>query len=265
VFIPAIIISAVISALITIFANDKLGFNVSTNPAMGTQMIINFFIFLGDLKQFFHYSENPLQYLFSITMISAVLIAVNFYFMKFISSSIQLNLHYNRSQFVVNSFHTTLIVASWNGICYFSIVLALFLTPMFLYWIFILWIQKKNIITSLAVIFRNNWIFPIFGIFLISLLFSCLLFMLLSSPLLFTYLHILNMNLSLDKETIYKMVKVLLCFNALLGFCFIFPVFYIGTGFTYFSICEKENAVSLKQRIRNFGEKNNKFSFGQDV
>ncbi len=158
-------------------------------------------------------------------------------------------------------FRVAVIVFLFNTIFYlpgfFAILIALCVSPFFILWLFIRDYERRSLAGSFSRAFSVFNISPskTFGLFIMLGVIGVIYFFMVDSPFIWFYFEIINWNLSLNPETIRKIIVWALIFTSYLGINLIFPMILTGNSIVYFSLLEMNEANGLKDKIQTIANK----------
>ena len=137
-----------------------------------------------------------------------------------------------------------------NG--FFAFLLILFVTPFFILWLFTGYYERRDILTSLSRTFSVFNISPgkVYGLFIMLALIGLIYFFMVDSPFIYFYFEIINWNLSLDPDTVQKIISWIVILTSFLGINLIFPMILVGNSIVYFSLIEMNEANGLKDKVQ---------------
>lgn len=249
-------LAALYSVLFVIFYARDFEYTFDFTNENPFASLFNAFLFLGDLGQYFSYSSYPELMTVNIVVFS-IMSALGIHLWTLVAKKQKLTIKKN----IINFLKSVVVLAftsliTWtHPLLFFLLLIGVY--PIMMYWLFITQIDSVDIFTGLGRSFRmmGGKYFTLVGINLIFIVVSIIFLWLVSSPIVWLTVKVINMGLGLDPQVYWMALRTVLTFTSFLALGILFVMTFSGAGLFYYSSKEMIEAESLKQRIMRLGAK----------
>lgn len=177
-----------------------------------------------------HFKEKPLYYLANLVKI-------------IVATSI----------FVLLLKFTISAVDSFNILLLFP--LCLFIFPLVILWMYIMFKENTNMFASVSRLFsliKGNYGL-LLGLFFLLISISVLFYSIMDTVFIWFYFEVVGWNLSLEQETLNQIVIILLTFTSIFILNLVYTMIVTGLALLYHSLLEIQEAPTLRERIKQIG------------
>ncbi len=138
-----------------------------------------------------------------------------------------------------------------------NILLFISLFPFFLLTLFIAIKEECLFFSAIPRMFQllRNSLAQLLGSYFMMVFVSLVYYILVNSPLVYTYITALNWNLNLNFSERDALSNAIVLFTAITVFLFLIPLIGLAIGLLYFSLLEVNEAGGLKESIAQFEKK----------
>lgn len=254
VFILALPVTAVYTLAFILFFADDFHYSFNLYYDRPGDIFVNPFLYLGDVGQYFSYSNRPWLMIGNLLLFSS-LAALSAYYWKITSkkgkpSALETVTDFGKSLLVLS----LVSLITWVHPLLF-LALQVFLYPIFIMWLTTSHVEKKNIFSSLGRSFTllgGNY-FGLVGLSAIFTLLSILFLFLISSPIMWAFFGFMEWGFDLTEEQYWLVFKIVITLATFMALSFLFVMSYSGIALFYFSSKEIHEAEGLKEKIKKMG------------
>lgn len=203
--------------------------------------------FLASVFKIFDYQGNFQLFFMNIIAFSTLA----FYFLKLISRYVNKTFRTSTKTYFFVVFFTLLINFLFKEFSGLTIALGLFLGPVLMLWLVIVYYQSSGIFSSLlqAIQYFRKATGKAYRIYLILSFTSMILFLILQTPLLGFYISITKWNIYVSAAQLSLITNIFNTISSYFCFFIILPFFLFGNFLGYFTLYQIITADSLKDKI----------------
>ncbi len=203
--------------------------------------------FLASVFKIFDYQGNFQLFFMNIIAFSTLA----FYFLKLISRYVNKTFRTSTKTYLFVVFFTLLINFLFKEFSGLTIALGLFLGPVLMLWLVIVYYQSSGIFSSLlqAIQYFRKATGKAYRIYLILSFTSMILFLILQTPLLGFYISITKWNIYVSAAQLSLITNIFNTISSYFCFFIILPFFLFGNFLGYFTLYQIITADSLKDKI----------------
>lgn len=254
VFILSSILAIVYAAAFILFFSDNFYYSFNLYYDRPWDLFINPFLYLGDVGQYFSYSNRPVLMIGNL-LLFASLATLGAYHWKRISgkrkqSSLETVIDFGKAFFVL----AAMSLITWVHPVIF-LLLQVFLYPVFMMWLITSQQEKTNVFSALGrsfSLFGSNYLGMV-GLNVIFTVLSILFLFLISSPIMWTFYSFIEWGFDLTEKQYWLVFQVVITLATIIALAFLFVMSYSGMTLFYFSSKEVQSADGLKEKIKKMG------------
>jgi len=223
--------------------------------------ISNPFVKIAEIPQLFYNVNEKWLYPFNVVLFTLVT-GVVFYLLRInIRQSEKVELMQNSPLFNVGKFFGLLFINGLAvGILSFSSLATLFLfapicIPFLLLWAYIIFRGEFNLFTAIAETWKMYFynFAKIMGLTFSFLILFVFFYSMIQVGLFWLLVEMIAWNLNMSQVDLNKFVNLFLLFFAHFNMLLIYSLFLVSAAFSYFSLKEQADSVSLLEKIDNIG------------
>lgn len=142
----------------------------------------------------------------------------------------------------------------WTGV--WALLLMIFTFPIVLLWIYIMYEEKLNLFHGLKRTFdlMSGVYTQAFALMFILMLIGFLFYSILDTSVAWLYFEMMGWLFNYEQAVMNDISSILLTFISVFGLQFVFAIFLLGFSLYYYSLLEMKEALSLYQKIKQFGQ-----------